>query len=1020
MSLKRLLNDVDDDGHRQNPDPSFISPHGSISGSSHQSADDNSGKCPRQTQFQGMGMNMDYTNKTPVLAESSSLADVFNIILFDDENQHSDTTDPLRNLNLNLGTEDAPYNLDFELETGGQQRMAMASPGGSCASQPSLSGSGSSADSMPATHTSSYDPDHIVIDSDTCLPAGDEDFDKVCYGMLYNVDVKLIGDMAVIDSKLDAAHQAVMTSGLIQYQCFVLSEQQDHVLLTFKDNTEFGYLHSGPGKILSPLFGVVDFEPIAPIVALRETIARAKKPAEAMVKVDINVYGPRRTAQDVGEKLSEGRLWLQKPDYSRRGLDYKNPHMLQHDWVEELDFEVARQVGGGGSAKRQPRDENLRKIMMEVYQSLDKNRDLDKVDAGEGLKNKLLIHQQEALGFMLERESGCFHERYRLWKPVMFDGNNWYRHKITNLKRRTTPEERGGGILADEAGMGKSLSILSLIVKTLQSGREWAEQENSNDDKLTDISYSGSTLVVVPSALLIHNWTNEIDKHVQGNLRTIKYHGPGREKDIDKIKNSQIVVTTYNTLSTEFKKKSSLLHKISWYRVVLDEAHIIRRTASTFYHACRALYANSRWCLTGTPIQNKLSDIAALFAFVRAKPFDEPAVFRRYFELPFEQSEENTQMVIERLNLLMQSVCLRRTKELLNLPGTREVMKELTFSPEEREQYDATLKIFIRALKVKVGESSKSAMSQTNLQMRLLCNHGTYQKNFSWQRKAYLHDERETAANALGRNVDITCGGCRQPMPILGSSKLRNDFEEQCAHVICSECLEDTKESKTSTKSIRQHCPLCQDWMKSVETQRQALPLVGVDGPSDAEDVEMEDGPSHHTPQDKDDSYFRTTGYSTKIRALINDLRVDLTETKSIVFSCWTRTLNLVETHLKQVGIAYLRIDGSDSQKQRQEAMLEFANSLDNRVLLTTTCVAALGLNLTCANRVFIIEPQWNPNIEDQATSRALRLGQNRTVTVTRYIVRNSVEQQMQSQQISKRLIAAIPFNESIFIDTIE
>lgn len=118
---------------------------------------------------------------------------------------------------------------------------------------------------------------------------------------------------------------------------------------------------------------------------------------------------------------------------------------------------------------------------------------------------------------MLQRESGEIDDSYRLWQPVKVDGSDWYirtpltyymhcanipryRHKITNVKQRTRPEERGGGILADEMGMGKSLSILSLIVNTAQTGREWAVQENSNDDKLKDISYSGSTLVVVSSA----------------------------------------------------------------------------------------------------------------------------------------------------------------------------------------------------------------------------------------------------------------------------------------------------------------------------------------------------------------------------------------------------------------------------------------------------------------------------------------------------------------------------------------
>ncbi|KAJ5014593.1 DNA repair protein RAD5B [Colletotrichum sp. SAR 10_99] len=977
MSLKRLLNDVDDDGHSQYPDPSFMSPHGSISGSSYQSADDYTGNYPRQTQFQGMGMGMDYTQETPVLEDHSSLGDVFNNILFNYENSNFDTTDQLGNLNLNLnlGTEDTPYDLNFELETWGQQQMTtIASPGGSYVSHPSPSGSGSSADSMPATHSPSMDPESIVTGSDSCSSAGDEEIDKVCYGMLYNVDVKLIGDMAITDSKLLAAHQAAMTSGKTQYQRFALSESQDHVLLAFRDkeNTDFGYLRTAPGKTLQPLLARTDveFEPIAPTVALRETIGRAKKPVEAMVKVDINVYGPRGAAQEVGDKLSEGKLWLQKPAHPRKDVDCDNPHVLRLDGVDVMAEDLVRPVNSGGPAKRQPREDTLRKMMMEVYQSLDKNRglkDLDKVEGGKGLISKLLIHQKEALGFMLQRESGEIDDYYRLWQPVKVDGSDWYRHKITNVKQREKPEERGGGILADEMGMGKSLSILSLIVNTARAGQEWAVQENNNDDKLKDISYSGSTLVVVSSALLIHNWTNEIKKHVKDKLETIKYHGPGREKDIDNIKNSHIVVTTYNTLSAEFEKKSSLLHKIGWYRVVLDEAHIIRRQATTFYHACRELHANSRWCLTGTPIQNKLSDIGALFAFIRAKPFDEPAKFRRHIELPFEQSEGNTEKVKGRLIMLLESLCLRRTKELLDLPGLEEVTKELEFSTRERDQYDKTKEILMRTIKQKVGEvekSSKFGLFQANLQLRILCNHGTYQKPFSWHRRAYRLDEREAVVSALGQNAEITCDGCHQPMPILGSSRLRNEFEEQCAHVFCSECLDQSDYSAGAIPSSKRD----------------------------------------------DEVYFNATGHSTKMKALIEDVKVNLNETKSIIFSCWTRTLHLVAQHLEKANVPYLRIDGDCSLRQRQEMLDGFAENDDNRVLIMTTGTGAFGLNLICANRVFIVELQWNPSVENQAIARAIRFGQGQKVLVTRYVIKDTVEVEMSSQQSVKKKLAAIGF----------
>ena len=113
----------------------------------------------------------------------------------------------------------------------------------------------------------------------------------------------------------------------------------------------------------------------------------------------------------------------------------------------------------------------------------------------------------------------------------------------------------------------------------------------------------------------------------------------------------------------------------------------------------------------------------------------------------------------------------------------------------------------------------------------------------------------------------------------------------------------------------------------------------------------------------------------------------------SIVFSCWTKTLELISRYLKAAGIAFERIDGGISLREREKILKAFAECDDLPVLIMTTGTGAYGLNLTAANRIFIIEPQWNPAVENQAVSRAIRLGQAESVQVTRYIMKNTVEQ---------------------------
>ncbi|KAL7933036.1 SNF2 family N-terminal domain-containing protein [Trichoderma chlorosporum] len=808
----------------------------------------------------------------------------------------------------------------------------------------------------------------------------------ICYGMLHNVDVKLLGDMQAIYFKLDKSEAG--------YQSFKLKSQDGHVVLSFCDSEEdFGQVRSAVSTTLAALLkeSAVEFEPIVPTSYLMDRIGRANKPAEAIVKVDINIFGPKSAGTQVGNKLSSGKLWLQKPIHMRPGIVYDNPHFLQlkTNGVQLPSRQPRNQVISDGSSSRKKREERFRKLLEEVNKSLDRTRHHEAVDAGDRVAQKLLRHQEQALGFMLKRESGHMDDRYRLWETLnREDGTKEYRHRVTRAKITTgiQPNERGGGILADEMGMGKTLSMLALIMKTIEDGQEWAKQQESGPKVEGAIKRSRSTLVVVPSALLILNWINEIKKRLKKGVKYIKYHNSDRPKSLDMIADSDIVVTTYSTLTAEFQTKSkpSLLHCIDWYRIVLDEAHIIRRRATAFYRACDELHANSRWCLTGTPIQNKLADIGTLFAFIRVEHFTKAAAFRKYIEIPFEQStDDDSKLAKDRLLILIEALCLRRTREIIPLPQLQQKIRKLTFSSAEREQYENTKKILLRMICHRVGEAEKSStfgLFQVKLQMRLLCNHGTFQQPFSWHRRSY-RDECEALVSAFGQNKDITCAGCQMRMPLLGSSRLGNGFHEQCAHIFCSDCIEQSNTASEGGQA--QHCPVCVRWLRHAAaeggtmTERNGIPNYSSKDKFRGEDV----------------NYFNNEGYSTKMKALIEDVRRDMWTTKSIIFSCWTRTLELLSRYLDNAKIPYLHIDGTCSLKQRQLKLDQFDKDNETPVLIMTTGTGGIGLNITCANRIFIVELQWNPAVESQAIARAIRLGQKNKVCVTRYIIRDTVEE---------------------------
>ncbi|KAH7333142.1 putative helicase [Rhexocercosporidium sp. MPI-PUGE-AT-0058] len=829
--------------------------------------------------------------------------------------------------------------------------------------------------------------DPTVLLQEHTLPVEPRHSQIVCYGMLYRVSAKVVGNGCDIDSKLQEASNLEASDRYV----FGIRKSIADLFLHFQDGTTFAILNNHTSTGLSHVIDspYIQLDALGSLLPIRETLGRATKPSDATVRVDINVYGPLSSLKSIGKHLSDSKVFLQRPDRSRPESQYHNPHLLRFAGMESLTLEQQNVISrnSGPVVKDQA---IFQKTITNVYASLTRGAHLDRVNGDRRLKTQLLLHQEEALGFMMQRENGPVSTEYCLWKP-MPDEPGWFRHAVTNAKSRTPSSEVGGGILADEMGMGKSLSILALITKTIESSENWGSGKDSEEDDCSNLPQKPvrGTLVLVPSAVLINEWLNEIKMHSDGSLHVVKYHGAKRRgKALPHIGDADIVLTTYNTLVAEFGGKSSPLHKLYWYRVVLDEGHIIRRQTTTFYKAVSELKARSRWCLTGTPIQNRLEDVGALVAFIRARPFHSLAMFRRFVSIPFDESEERRVVATRNLTLLLDSLCLRRSRELLNLPPPRNRDQILDFSPAERDQYDKTMKAMNRTLRHRVSESQANnifGMFQIQLQLRILCNHGTYQHAFSWNRRSLL-DEREDALCAIGDSGQVNCSACRQSMPLLGSNNVYRKGNEGCRHVLCSECLSEDEERTGDTH----RCPLCATTgvFKTSKSSRSGL-------------------------GETDDSYLKQDGFSTKMVALIQDIKQDLWSTKSIVFSCWTNTLNLIQRHLQNDAIPFQRIDGGCSIARRQKILDEFSKTPMIPVLIMTTGTCAFGLNLTAANRVFIIEPQWNPSVENQAISRAIRMNQTDSVLVTRYMIRGTVEQEMRSQQKRKLEIADIGNNAS-------
>jgi SWI/SNF-related matrix-associated actin-dependent regulator of chromatin subfamily A3 len=299
--------------------------------------------------------------------------------------------------------------------------------------------------------------------------------------------------------------------------------------------------------------------------------------------------------------------------------------------------------------------------------------------------------------------------------------------------------------------------------------------------------------------------------------------------------------------------------------------------------------------------------------------------------------------------MLYESMIIQRTKDLLDLPGSEETTKELELSAEERSLYDRNARILARRLREQVSERephSRFGLFQVHLQLRLLCNHGTYQNLLSWTQHKRAQDDREALLVEVGFNAERPCVICGQPKPILASQSVQ-DFVEKCSHIICPECFEDLfgSQGADNTRSMPMHCPQCREMDKSVRAAAAASRPENIQ----IDDVEMQD-----IGEDDSEQYFNPTGFSTKMAELIKDVKSvqgqmiqneNGTERhcKSIIFSCWTNTLDLVQRHLNAENIDHLRIDGQTLLSQRQRTLKQFTSKKGLDVLLMTTGTGAYG-----------------------------------------------------------------------------
>jgi len=540
------------------------------------------------------------------------------------------------------------------------------------------------------------------------------------------------------------------------------------------------------------------------------------------------------------------------------------------------------------------------------------------------------------------------------------------------------------------------------------------------------------TLIIVPLTVLTQ-WQAEIERHSNSNTISVyQYYGDQRKRE--RIENYDVVLTTYGTMSSEhsdfLKKKYSPLFECEWWRIILDEGHQIRTRQTQMSKAACALEAENRWCLTGTPLQNKLDDLFSLLQFLRVETWGDYFWWNTYINKQKAQDESS-----KLIRGILKMILLRRTKKstyldgsnILQLPPkeTKNVMVKL--SAEEKQIYNRVFKgvkkefskimrsgrleneymhILVIILRLRqVCDHPSLVFSKTDLQNEENLDQAILQFLQRSNHNSSLMDETEAASS----NNMMEEGGRRnkrvesefiqgnitrlrtrefEPCPICYED-IAEPVMTKCGHIFCKNCI-------VSSLRNANKCPLCQN-----EVSEDDVIVISLEDPETTQ-REVE----HMNSMD-----------SSKLTAVTKAAHeVAARGEKVVIFSQFLGMLGLIEKYLTEGGIGFTRIDGSLTMKQRSRNIEAFKTDRRITVFLISLKAGATGLNLTAANNVFLVDPWWNPAIEDQAIERVYRIGQKNSVNVKRFVCQKTIEERVlelnaQKNEMINRILSFNPLD---------
>jgi ATP-dependent DNA helicase len=581
-------------------------------------------------------------------------------------------------------------------------------------------------------------------------------------------------------------------------------------------------------------------------------------------------------------------------------------------------------------------------------------------------------------------------------QPSLLTGGTMRQYQLEGLEWLKSLYENGlNGILADEMGLGKTIQTISFLAF------------------LREMETYGPFLIVAPLSTTT-NWVDEFNKWTPSIPVTL-YHGtPADRESIRKtqLKNPEspefpVLITSYEICMNDRKH----LANFGWKFIIIDEGHRIKNFNCRLIRELQSYQSANRLLITGTPLQNNLTELWSLLHFLMPDVFDKLESFESWFDFTsvkdrnsYEQifTEERKHTLVASLHAILKPFLLRRVKTDVEklLPKKREYVLFAPLTTMQRELYQAILDGTSRSyLEDKVVERLSTSGTATpvstrggpnSLKRQALDCSGTNTPNKS------AKSSRSSTPASTGRGVHRTK---RKNYKETSDNQYFTDLANHDSMDLDTESSSENEQTKIEASTFA----IAKRQIAGKKLQNPVMQLrLCCDSPYNFFNPFLQPDLTEGAP---DESLVQTSGKMLLLDTLLPELFRE--GHKVLIFSQFKTQLDLLQSYATMRGWLACRIDGGVPQSERADQIREFntASSVEGAInlFLLSTRAGGQGINLAAADTVILFDSDWNPQQDLQAQDRAHRIGQTRNVIVYRLATRGTVEQTLLETAEGKR-----------------